>query len=128
MCKKFQCVEFLEFRTIFIVSTYSTIISGSLGSYLLYRFGWRCVFYTTGRVFVSLDVPVPNQTKLSHIYLSIFNFVLNRKLWYGVGFVSTVLFNIQAKTEGRHVVIPARSYTNTEWFIQKGTSSVVDFI
>ena len=128
MCKKFQCVEFLEFRTIFIVSTYSTIISGSLGSYLLYRFGWRCVFYTTGRVFVSVDVPVFNQTKLSHVYLSVLNSVLNRKLWYGVGVVSTILFNIQAKTEGRHVVIPARSQTNTEWFIQKGTSSVVDFI
>ena len=86
------------------------------------------MFYTTGRVFVSLDVPVPNQTKLSHIYLSIFNFVLNRKLWYGVGVVSTILFNIQAKTEGRHVVISTRSQTKTEWFIQKGTSSVVDFI
>ena len=113
---------------IFIFSTYSTIISGSLGSYLLYRFGWRCVFYTTGRVFVSVDVPVLNQTKLSHVYLSVLNSVLNRKLWYGVGVVSTVLFNIQAKTEGRHVVIPARSQANTEWFIQKGTSSVVDFI
>ena len=86
------------------------------------------MFYTTGRVFVSVDVPVFNQTNLSHVYLSVLNSVLNRKLWYGVGVVSTVLFNIQAKTEGRHVVIPARSQTNTEWFIQKGISSVVGFI
>ena len=27
-----------------------TLISGSLGSYLLYRFGWRSVFYITGNL------------------------------------------------------------------------------